>query len=306
MAHADPIRVLVTGASGCIGRAAVTALRSAGATVFATSRSGTGHRADLLDPAARQGLLAEASATHLLHLAWITDHGAYWTSRENIIWLAASADLLAHFAAAGGRRAVGAGSCAEYDWRSLPPGPIDEAAPIDPQTAYGACKAGLHHIGVAMAGAGGFGYAWGRIFHTYGAGENENRLVAHVARALAAGREAKCGPGAYLRDYMDFRDVGSAFAALVISDVEGPVNIASGEGTTVDSVVATLESIAGSRGRIETGALSRYDTAPAALVADTGRLRDEVGFAPTISLARGLADAYAYWRGDTGTSSGEN
>ncbi len=296
MPESDPIRVLVTGATGCIGRNAVAALRAAGAKVIATSRSGAGFQADLLDPAGRQSLIAEARATHLLHLAWITDHGAYWTSAENIMWLAASADLIARFAESGGRRVVVAGSCAEYDWRELPRGPIPESAPIDPQTIYGACKASLHLIGSAMAREGGFRYAWGRIFHAYGAGEDRNRLVAHVARALAEGRDAKCGPGAYVRDYMDFRDVGSAFAKLVISDVEGPVNIGCGDGISVASLIDMLELIAGTSGRIETGALSQFSSAPASLVADIGRLRDDLGFTPSIPLETGLADAYSYWK----------
>ena len=50
MPESDPIRVLVTGATGCIGRNAVAALRAAGAKVIATSRSGAGFQADLLDP----------------------------------------------------------------------------------------------------------------------------------------------------------------------------------------------------------------------------------------------------------------
>ena len=36
---------------------------------------------------------------------------------------------------------------------------------------------------------------------------------------------------------------------------------------------------------------------PASLVADVGRLRDEVGFSPRIDLAEGIRDTVAWWQG---------
>ena len=52
----------------------------------------------------------------LIHLAWYAEHGKYWTSPENVRWVEASLALLRGFAAAGGRRVVMAGTCAEYEW----------------------------------------------------------------------------------------------------------------------------------------------------------------------------------------------
>ena len=128
--------MLFRSASGNIGRRAVAALRDAGASVITTSRGrvDSGGReaidfeADLLVTADREKLIGDAKATHLLHLAWYSDHGSFWTAPENIAWLSASADLLKRFADHGGRRAVVAGTCAEYDWNDLPQGVIPETA----------------------------------------------------------------------------------------------------------------------------------------------------------------------------------
>jgi len=116
-------RVLVTGATGFIGAAAARALLALGAEVHGTSAAGRAgpadvvmHRCDLLDDAATAALLGRLRPTHLLHAAWDVTHGAYWTSPANLDWLAATARLLRGFAAGGGRRAVGVGSCAEYAW----------------------------------------------------------------------------------------------------------------------------------------------------------------------------------------------
>lgn len=118
----------------------------------------------------------------------------------------------------------------------------------------------------------------------------------HIAASLAEGKTAKCGPGAFVRDYLDFRDVGAALSCLVHSEVEGAVNIGSGVGNSVDHIADTLISIAGGTGKVETGQLEQYSDAPVSLIADVTRLRDEVGFVPKISLSQGLTEAYAYWK----------
>ncbi|HEU4537530.1 MAG TPA: NAD-dependent epimerase/dehydratase family protein, partial [Polyangiaceae bacterium] len=123
-AASAPPTTLVTGASGFVGRHALAPLLARGHRVVAVSRRRpprppAGVRwleADLLDDGDRARVLADAGATHLLHFAWYAEHGKFWHAPDNRRWADASADLFARFAAAGGRRAVGSGSCAEYDW----------------------------------------------------------------------------------------------------------------------------------------------------------------------------------------------
>ena len=69
----------------------------------------------------------------------------------------------------------------------------------------------------------------------------------------------------------------------------GAVNIGSGEGVAVREVVETLGRLAGRPELIELGAVPRPEGDPPEIVADTSRLRDEVGWAPEVALEAGLA-----------------
>ena len=152
------LRVLVTGATGYVGRRVTGPLEALGFEVHAAGRA---QGVDLLATGGADALLAQVQPTHLLHLAWYTEHGLFWTSRENLRWVDASLRLLQAFASGGGRRAVVAGTCAEYDW--VPGGTFSEwRTPLRPATLYGAAKLGLHEVwSRGLAAQEGVELAWG-------------------------------------------------------------------------------------------------------------------------------------------------
>jgi nucleoside-diphosphate-sugar epimerase len=300
--------VLVTGASGFLGSRTIEPLLQAGYEVHALSRRPpaigdvTWHAVDLLDDGATASLVRELAAQRMLHLAWYAEHGRFWDSPENLSWAAASLRLVRAFGEAGGRRAVIAGTCAEYDWSSpgercleLPRDGI-AATPERPATLYGAAKLATLLATSAYAETAGLSLAWGRVFLLYGPGEDARRLVPVVARALLAGEEARTGDGTRIRDFMHVDDVARGFVALLSSTVEGPVNIASGEGMALGRVLELIAEAAGRPDLLRPGALPPRAGEPELLVADVQRLRTEVGFSPSIALAQGIADTVAWWR----------
>jgi nucleoside-diphosphate-sugar epimerase len=277
-------RVLVTGATGFIGRHARTALERAGHDVVVM-------RVDLLHPRAAPVLVEAARATHLLHLAWYAVPGKFWSAPENAEWVKATVRLLRAFYDAGGQRAVAAGTCAEYDWEG--DGLLSEReTAIRPATPYGRAKAEAFE----RAGELGGELAWGRVFFLYGPGEHPDRLVSSVARRLLAGEEAPTTEGAQVRDFMHVADVAGAFAALLDSGVTGAVNIGSGEPVTVREVVEEIARAAGHPELLRAGALPQREGEPPQLVADVTRLRDDVGFRPRYDLRSGIADTVEWWR----------
>jgi nucleoside-diphosphate-sugar epimerase len=295
-------RVLVTGAGGLIGSGALQPLIDLGYEVHAAGRREGSHvdvrwhRLDLLDEAAPGALVRELSPSHLLHLAWYTEHGRFWEAPENLAWVGATLRLLRSFADASGRRAVIAGTCAEYDW-SEPAKRLRErageglpASPECPGTLYGMAKRATRQLAEAYAERAGVSIAWGRVFLLYGPGEDQRRLLPSVARALLSGREAATTDGSQVRDLLHAADVAGGFVALLDSPVEGPVNVASGEGVPLARVIELIAEAAGRPELLRLGALPPREGDPPRLVADVRRLREEVGFTPRIPLAQGIAD----------------
>ncbi len=298
------MRVLVTGASGFIGRRVVSRLSDRpDLEVVAASRrphpaapgSVRFEPVDLLAPAAARELIARVRPTHLLHLAWNATPGKFWHAADNLDWAAASLSLCSAFIEAGGRRAVMAGTGAEYDWTGE--GRLSEDSPIGPATLYGAAKDAVRRAVCAAGVQFGVPVAWGRVFWLYGPDEAAGRLVADVARALAEGRPAEVGEGWQRRDFIHVDDVAGAFVAALENDFCGPFNIGSGVAVSVRDVVQRLADAAQRHDLVRLGAKPTSPDEPPLLVADINMLRREIGFEPKIPLARGLADVYARLKG---------
>jgi nucleoside-diphosphate-sugar epimerase len=141
--------------------------------------------------------------------------------------------------------------------------------------------------------------AWGRIFHQYGPYEHPDRLVASVIRQLLGGKVAECTHGRQIRNFLHVADVGSAFAALLDSAVEGPVNIGSQDRLVLAELIGLIAKRIGRPDLIRLGSRPASPGEPAVLAPDVGRLYDEVGWRPSFSLEDGLAETIAWWQRDS-------
>lgn len=295
-------RVLLTGATGFIGRHTIPLLLEHGYEVHAVSSggvpgSGSGicwHQANLLDPGQVATLIAKVQPTQLLHFAWYAEPGKYWDSLENFRWVRASLGLLREFYDHGGQRVVMAGTCAEYDWRYGYCS--EEVTPLIPATLYGTCKNSLQSMLNFFSQKTGLSSAWGRIFFLYGPYEHPNRLVSSVICSLLKGRPARCSHGNQVRDFLHVEDVAGAFVALLESDVTGPVNIASGQPIALKDVIYRIADRLTRREMVQLGAIAAPNNEPPLLVADVARLLKEVCWQPKYDLETGLKQTIEWWQ----------
>ena len=84
------------------------------------------------------------------------------------------------------------------------------------------------------------------------------------------------------------RDAGAAFAAMLDSEVSGAVNVGTGTATAIADVATRLGHLLGRPELVKLDARAARPGEPQCLVADVGRLRDEVGFVAKIALDEGL------------------
>ena len=294
-------KVLVTGATGFVGRQSLPLLLAGGDEVHAVSSKVYAgvhpavcwHQANLLNSEQVFDLIKRVQPTHLLHFAWSVVPGKFWTSLENFKWVQSSLVLLQEFAKWGGQRVVVAGTCAEYDWRY---GYCKEGVtPLSPTTVYGTCKNALREMMDAFIKQTGLSGAWGRIFCLYGPYEHPERLVPLVIRSVIGGERVPCSHGNQIRDYLHVQDVADAFVRLLESDVEGPVNIGSGCPVSLKSIINGITNKLGRQDLIDWGAILVPQDDPRFLVADRSRLSDEVGWHPKQDLVSGLEQTVSWW-----------
>ncbi|MDQ4121007.1 MAG: NAD(P)-dependent oxidoreductase [Acidobacteriota bacterium] len=294
--------VLLTGATGFVGARAIAPLIERGFTVHAVTSQPSvptsdenviWHRADLLDPSETKELLKATRPTHLLHFAWYVEHGKFWEAPENLDWIKASFHLVQQFVENGGKRIVATGSISEYAPKD---DVIAENSRLEPQTLYAVSKAALYLTLEKYAKAIGVSFAWGRIFFLFGENEAPKRLVASVTQALLKNEIAKTSHGNQIRDFMSTKEGAQAFVALLDSEVQGAVNVASGEARTIKEVVLQIADLIGNRENIEFGAIIPPRDEPKSLVADVTRLREEVKWKSSRSFLEQIEETVNWWK----------
>lgn len=287
------MKVLVTGASGFLGKYVLTNLKQHGIDVVVVGRNPSYVedvafiQADLLAIEDFSGLISASGATHLLHLAWYAEHGKYWTSPLNLRWVEATVRLVEAFCQEGGKQVVAAGTCAEYDWAH---GYCrEDATPLDPSTLYGVSKDAARRLLMAICAQYLVPCAWGRVFLPYGAGEARQRLIPSLVDALM-GRRPPFGVNvsAY-RDFLYASDVANGFTTLLKTGAAGAYNISSGQPVQLAEVVRELARLMNADPQPILALAGERPGEPPLLVGENMKLK-ALGWQPAFSLSEGLVN----------------
>lgn len=239
-------RVLVTGASGFVGRHLVNHLLNRGSRVVAMTRKsssleaiqGNG-RIEIIEhdiTATLQNAKAKLGRLDaIIHLAWsgLPNYTEPFHFETN---LPANYRFLRELIQAGYRRLFVSGTCFEY---GLQNGELDESAPTNPVTAYGLAKDCLFKFLRQLQTSNDFQLIWGRLFYLHGRGQSPRSLLSQLQRSIENRDEVfRMSGGEQLRDYLPVEEAVANIIKLIDLEKDiGAVNICSGSAISVRKFV---------------------------------------------------------------------
>ncbi len=265
------MKVLVTGATGFIGRHVVRALLDRGFAVTAVARNhdrareiewyqSVGFRAyDICGPES-DPVQTFGTADAVMHLAWqgLPNYHERFHLEDN---MPTNYQFLESLVTAGYDRVLVAGTCLEYGMQS---GCLGEETETSPTTPYGVAKDALRKSLQTLQQEISFDLQWARLFYTYGEGQNPGSLLAQLDRAIDRGDTSfDMSGGEQLRDYLPVSDVAARLVWLVEhAEVKGSINICSGKPISVRELVESRIAERGAKIKLNLGAHPYPDYEP--------------------------------------------
>ena len=301
-------RVLVSGGSGFLGTYVCQELRRLGAAEIVVPRSA---EYDLTQSDTADRLLARFRPDIIVHLAAeVGGIGANRATPGRFFYanLVMGLHLIEAARLHGVQKFVQVGTVCSYPKHTpLPFREQDlwEGYPEETNAPYGIAKKALLVMLQAYREQYGFHGIYLMPVNLYGPGDDFDPMLSHVIPALIRKCEEarithqpsiECwGTGQASREFLYVADCARAIALAAdrYEDPE-PVNLGSGQETTIRELVETIASLTGFSGRVRWDS-EKPDGQPRRKL-DTSRARDRFGFEATTSLNDGLTATIAAYR----------
>lgn len=295
------MKILVTGGAGFVGSRVVEYLLRADHSVTVFDNLSTGHahvvpeaatliEADLRDAAAVHNAVEGHDAViHLAAQALVPESVAD-PQKAFDINLVGGFNLIEAMRKHGVKRIVHSSTAAVYGTpERVPIHEDDRKLPINP---YGSTKLAFEALLHSYHAAYGFDVTMFRYFNPYGPHEQhdpETHAIPNFIRAALDGTPVPLyWKGEPVRDFFFVDDIARAHVMGLSKDGFNVYNLGSGNGVKVGEVVETIFSITGSRSEIAD--LGERPGDPMQLLADTTRVREELGWKPEVSIEDGLRE----------------
>ena len=305
--------ILVTGAAGFAGGHLLDLLSGGGREIVAWHRPGgrrprevpgtTWAAIDLLDRAEVAAAIARLRPSTVYHCAGAAHVGRAWDDTEptfavNVRGTHHLLDAL-HRASVAARVLVPSSALVYASAAE----PLRESHPLVPNSPYGVSK--LAQEMLAQRTNGTVSVALARPFNHVGPRQDPHFAASGFARRIADIERGMWPPEISVgnlearRDLTDVRDTVRAYQLILERGQPGrPYNVCSGRALLIRELLDMLLA----RARVPIAvkidpARYRPNDTPL-LVGDPGRLRDELGWVPTIPIEQTLDDLLAFWRSD--------
>ena len=300
------MRALVIGDDGFVGRHLVEHLRERGDTVI-EGLGPTGEAADgrvpldVRDADAVERLVRQAVPDAIYHLAAV----AYGPDASRDLATAVDVTVrgtasVLEAAAALPTRPIVLVTVSSEVYGAPPVDRIDETVPPHPVNLYGATKLAQEAVALTFGRVRDLPVVATRAFNHIGPGQRPPFAIpsfAHQLHSIAIGEAEpvlRVGNLDPARDFSDVRDVARAYRLLVEGRHTGePINVASGTGRPIRSLVDALVRVSGLTVAIEIEPSRVRSDDPPWIVGDAKRLQMLTGWRSLIPIERTLEDIWA-------------
>lgn len=174
----------------------------------------------------------------------------------------------------GGLRSLTvSGTCLEYGLRE---GCLSEDMPTQPVVAYAQAKDLLQKDLTGLNRQRNFDYKWVRLFYVYGEGQSEKSLLPQLTKALERGDEVfNMSEGKQLRDFVPIEKAAADIVAIALQKrVQGVINCCLGRPVAVKEFVEEFLARQHKRIRLNLGYYPYPDYEPMAFWGDPRKLNE--------------------------------
>jgi len=276
------MRILVTGATGFIGKHVIAELLKTEIEIIATSNENIEDVKKIfwfnkvkyiscnLNESKENFYTFFDEPDNVIHLAWegLPNYNELFHIERNLF---ANYFFIKNLIENGLKRISIIGTCFEYGIQN---GCLQEEMQTNPSNSYGLAKDTLRKFIQELNKKFDFTYNWIRLFYLYGDGQNSKSLLSQLENALKNKEEIfNMSGGEQLRDYMAVGKVAEYIKLIAINNnVSGIINCCSGIPISVRCLVEAFLKNNNSEIKLNLGYYPYSDYEPFAFWGDNSKL----------------------------------
>jgi GDP-4-dehydro-6-deoxy-D-mannose reductase len=182
--------------------------------------------------------------------------------------------------------------------------PLTEEHPLKPLSPYAVARVSQEMLSKIYADGYGLDIIMTRSFNHIGPRQKDIFVISSFAKQLVSFLKDKkavhkiiTGDLTIVRDFVDVRDVVKAYYMLMKNGRKGEIyNICSGHGVYLQEIIGEMSAQLGLTIEVEINPALIRPNDNRKIIGSFAKIKNELGWEPSISLATSLADIIGYWK----------